>query len=159
MIYICNEHFLFVVCKSTNNPPKTCLRKNEVGDYAEFMQAGDPCFLRKGRRVSKTIWLSILNYKRLNFEILRYSISMSIYNSLVVFCEQKRIDTTLFLQKDRVRLSRCIKSNSSSKMWWIFYSKGNLRKCTLEILFNLSSIFLDIQQDSTIWHLLFLTVH
>ena len=32
---------------------KRCLRKDEIGSFADFMQAGDPCFLNsKGKRVS-----------------------------------------------------------------------------------------------------------
>ena len=57
------DHTLYSnqVCRSSKSKP--CLRKNEVGDFAEFMQAGDPCFLRKGRRVSKTTFrVTTYNY-------------------------------------------------------------------------------------------------
>ena len=39
-------------CKSSNyRSKKRCLLKSEMGSFADFMQAGDPCFLRKGKRV------------------------------------------------------------------------------------------------------------
>ena len=49
------ETFIFFlgICKSSNfGSNKRCLRKDEVGNFADFMQAGDPCFLRKGNRVN-----------------------------------------------------------------------------------------------------------
>ena len=41
-----------------------------------------------------------------------------------MLCKQKRINAKLFLQKQSMWMSRCIKSYTISKMWWIFYSKG-----------------------------------
>ena len=45
-------------CRSLNyGSNKRCLHKDEVGNFADFMQAGDPCFLRKGKRVIYVLYL------------------------------------------------------------------------------------------------------
>ena len=48
------SYYLEGPCKTLGWNKEMCLRKSEVGRFASFMQAGDPCFLKDdGKRVSK----------------------------------------------------------------------------------------------------------